>query len=492
MLLLGARTSAADRPPDATLTGVLTRADHQTYKELPFAVPAGVQRVTVDLDYGGREQRTVVDLGLRDPERFRGWSGGNKRSFTVAAEEATPSYLPGPIRPGTWRVILGVPNIADAVRAPYTVRIWLDRSPFAGFAEAPLRTGPGWYRGDLHTHTGHSDGFCAPAPGKARVPCPVHRTLDAARAAGLDFVAITDHNTTSQAASLRELQPAYPDLLVLAGRETTTFVGHFNVIGPIRETDFQIGGPRAPSVNVSLSQAQAAGGLVIVNHPVSPKGVPCVGCGWTAPNTDWSKVDAVEVVNGGFLKSDPVGAEGPLSGVPFWEARLNEGHRLTAIAASDNHDATTPATAVQSVGRPRTVVHARELSQTSILEGLQGGRAFVDLTGSPGVELEFTARAGAERAVMGGGLTARAGTTVVFEARLKGLDGRIEAVVDGRPAAATIVEGADGGRRFSLPADGRRGWVRVNVRDAAGKLLLIGNPIYLNWPQAPRRGAARG
>ncbi|HJV42265.1 MAG TPA: PHP domain-containing protein, partial [Caulobacter sp.] len=66
--------------PDLVLTGEIVGADHQTYKPVTFAVPSGVTRLTVAFDYTGRENRTVVDLGLLDPVRFRGWSGGNKKS----------------------------------------------------------------------------------------------------------------------------------------------------------------------------------------------------------------------------------------------------------------------------------------------------------------------------------------------------------------------------------------------------------------------------
>jgi hypothetical protein len=38
---------------------------------------------------------------------------------------------------------------------------------------------------------------------------------------------------------------------------------------------------------------------------------------------------------------------------------------------------------------------------------------------------------------------------------------------------------ADVYRTFDLVADGRRHWLRADVRSADGKLLLLGNPIYL-------------
>ncbi|MEI6283087.1 MAG: hypothetical protein WCP82_10310 [Alphaproteobacteria bacterium] len=90
------------RVPDQVLTGTLTGADHETYREVAFEVPAGTKRLTVDFAYTGREDKTTVDLGLRDPQRFRGWSGGNKSQFTVSASDSTPSYLSGPLPAGTW------------------------------------------------------------------------------------------------------------------------------------------------------------------------------------------------------------------------------------------------------------------------------------------------------------------------------------------------------------------------------------------------------
>src|SRR5204863_40450 len=102
--------------------------------------------------------------------RFRGWSGGAKARFTLTETWATPSYLPGPLPAGAWKLILGVPNLRKDGRAEYVATITLDHDPvFHGFVEAPLKAGPGWYRGDLHMHTEHSDGSCQSRSGR-RVP----------------------------------------------------------------------------------------------------------------------------------------------------------------------------------------------------------------------------------------------------------------------------------------------------------------------------------
>lgn len=481
LLALAGPAAADERAADVTLTGTMTHADHQTFREVPFRVPAGVTRITVEFAYTGREQRSVIDLGLRDPMRFRGWSGGAKSRFTVSEAEATPSYLPGPLPPGEWKLVLGVPNVREGARADYTARIWFERgATFEGFAQAPLKTGPAWYRGDLHTHTAHSDGSCPSAEGK-KVPCPVYRTVEAAAARGLDFLAVTDHNATSQTAALRELQPAFDRLLLIPGREVTTFQGHANVFGPSAFFDFQLTSRHAPTMPSIQAGAARAGGLFSINHPGQPSGALCMGCGWTAKDTDYAQVQAIEAVNGSSLGL-PGGADGITSGIPFWEKRLNEGFRITAVGGSDNHDPTLPPTHPSGVGSPTTVVHARELSQPAILAAIRAGHVFVDVTGSRERLLEVTARLGERTAQMGDALTAPAGVSLVLEARVTGSAGGVASLVwDGQPLSATRPIGSDDETpTYDLVSDGGRHWIRVDVRGPDGKLWLLGNPIYLN------------
>ncbi len=467
------------RKPDLVLTGEITGADHQTYKPVTFDVPAGVTRLSVAFDYTGRENRTVVDLGLLDPVRFRGWSGGNKKGFFVSAEAATTSYLPGPLPAGTWTLLLGVPNARPGSRATYEARVWFETTAMPPPGALPRAATPGWYRGDLHMHTAHSDGGCT--TGEApRAPCPVYRTVLAAQAAGLDFIAVTDHNTTSQAEALAELQPAFPDLLLMTGREVTTFQGHANVFGPTAFIDFRLGSKSVPTVRALQQAVKAAGGVFSINHPAVPSGEQCMGCGWTVPDTDYDAVQAIEVANGGNEKALG-GFEGVLSGVPFWEAQLNQGRRITAIGGSDNHDAGIPHDKPSAVGRPATVIHAGGLSTEAVLAGLRAGRVFIDLDGTRDRFLDLAARADGREAVMGGAIAVRPGESVSFVATVAGVaPAGLEVIQDGAKIAPNM--SPSGG--FSLRMGRRPTWVRANVRDAAGRLLLIGNPIYLTV--APR------
>jgi len=81
--------------PPLVLTGEITRADHQTYREIAFTPPPGTGRISIDFSYTGRNQKTVIDIGLRDPAGQRGWSGGNKSHIEIGENDATPSYRPG-------------------------------------------------------------------------------------------------------------------------------------------------------------------------------------------------------------------------------------------------------------------------------------------------------------------------------------------------------------------------------------------------------------
>jgi len=492
------------------LHGTVTGADQHTWREVPFEVPPGTTRITVDFDYTTRDQRTAIDLGVLGPDGFkgqdgfRGWSGGNKRHFTLSATDATPSYLPGPIRPGRWSLLLGIPNIRTATQAQYTATIRFDRED----TQPPgpvLRATAGWYRGDMHMHTAHSDGSCSSRRGE-RVPCPLFLTVEAAESRRLDFIAITDHNTVSHAQGIRELQPYFDDLLLIPGREVTTFEGHANLLGPVAPVDFRVGSKEVPDWNTLLARLAQAGGVVSINHPVRPSGEDCMGCGWTPRgDIDYHRVQGIEVVNG-------LDADTPLSGVPFWERLLNQGYRLTALGSSDSHDALKPAVSAEelpphqagaltpdviaklqsangAIATPTTVVYADALSQEAILAGIRRGRVFIDVGGTRDRTLDLTASTGEGTSHMGDTLAVAEGTPVHFSATVAGLPGGVVQVIfDGAPVAWLSdphMQSASWSGEFQWRGDAAAHWVRLSVRDEASRLALIGNPIYLQ-PGSPR------
>jgi hypothetical protein len=476
---------ADDTPPSLVLKGQIHARDNHTYQPVTFNVPANVNRITIQFDYSGRDQRTTIDLGLLGPDGFRGqdgfrgWSGGSKKIFTISATDATPSFLPGAIRPGRWTLLLGVPNIRQNVTADYTAKVWFGRPGDPAWLpevlNPPLRREAGWYRGDLHMHGAHSDGSCTSQSGSQHVPCPLFLTVDAALQRGLDFIALSDHNSVSQANDIRELQPYYDHLLMIPARELTTFTGHANLFGSDEPIDFRVGSASVPDWNALLREAAKLHGLVSINHPRLPDDETCMGCGFApAKPVDMHLVQAIEAVNG-------IDAMLPSTGIPFWQHWLDEGYRLTGVGGSDNHDAKQ--LVGNLVGTPTTVVHASELSMPAILAGIRAGHVFIDVQGTRDRFLNLTASAGQQTAEMGDAITVPTGQSVHFTVQVTAPQGsRVEMIVDGKPwqPNADLVVHDKLQQSFDWPSDGKRHWIRANVRGTAGELLLVGNPIYVD------------
>jgi hypothetical protein len=235
-------------------------------------------------------------------------------------------------------------------------------------------------------------------------------------------------------------------------------------------------------VNTLLESAARVGAITSINHPLSPSGEICLGCGWT-PSTpvDMHLLTGVEAVNGG---SEQHG----LSDLPFWNQELNRGCRLTGIGGSDNHRPMQPLDQTGSVGSPTTVVYATELSTPAILDGIRAGHVFIDVAGTRDRLLEVTAHAGARNVRAGDTLSAATGDQVGFSAHVTAAaGGTLHWVEDGKDVAlpqgvATFT--ADSTQTLPWMSDGRRHWFRAQVSGPDGKLWLIGNPIYVNWDVA--------
>src|SRR5262252_6538159 len=156
--LFAATLHETSRPAQRSvlLKGDITRDDYKKLFERTFDVPDGTSGLEIELSYTGDSEKTVIDLGLRGPAGFRGWSGGGAQTIQVGPLRASYGYQPGPIEAGRWAVVLGVPNIRDGRHDSYTVTVKLLTD---GHEPVPvLRKGPGWFVGDLHAHSGHSDG----------------------------------------------------------------------------------------------------------------------------------------------------------------------------------------------------------------------------------------------------------------------------------------------------------------------------------------------
>ncbi|SDQ73820.1 CehA/McbA family metallohydrolase [Pseudovibrio sp. Tun.PSC04-5.I4] len=336
----------------------ISKADQVSdpYFYLDFEVPEGTTRFDVSLDYIPAKD-CIIDLGCLDPEitefpaisGFRGWSGGARNSFFIALDDATPGYVHGDIPAGTWKIILGLYKI-PMTGADVKLSITFDQSPRnvapQPVTPTPVRAGEGWYKGDLHCHTFHSDARGAPELLHA-----------AAKQAGLDFLAISDHNTTTQR---RYFHPhSCEELVFVRGMEVTTAVGHANVFGIDDWLDFRMTKP--DHSHVVAQAAHDRGGLFSINHDKPP-------IDWTY---ELPETDCMEVWQSAWLMYNWVS-------LARYQKHLCDGHQISVIGGSDYHqpDQLMPEGPLV-LARPTTVLWLNELSEKAILAAMKSGRGYV-------------------------------------------------------------------------------------------------------------------
>ena len=327
------------------------------YLHVPIEIPAGASRLDVTWTYE-KDQWTLIDFGILDSKAvafpttdgFRGWSGGARDSFFVATDAATPGYVPGEMTAGRWHLLLGLVRLPEH-QAPLTVTVQVSDAggqPHSAKPVAPARRGgAGWYKGDCHSHTFHSDAKGSPET--------LHQQ---AIEANLDFLFVTDHNTMTAWPAYFE-QASSPDLVFIPGMEVTTSFGHGNVLGPSQWVDFRL--EREEDPDRLVQQAHAAGGLFSINHDK-------VDLPWLFPVPE---IDCMEVWQRNWLVSNHLS-------LARYDGRLRRGKRVTAIGGSDFHQPTTlESNPILSLGVPTTVLYCDELSQSGVLTAMSRGQGYV-------------------------------------------------------------------------------------------------------------------
>ncbi|MBA3391510.1 MAG: CehA/McbA family metallohydrolase [Deltaproteobacteria bacterium] len=345
--------------------------DGGDYVDVLFEVPAGTREIQIKHDDGS--DFDILDWGVWSPEGFRGWGGGNTEDIVIGVEQSSRSYLPGPITPGTWRVTIGKAKL-DADGGHYTIDVicrddvTLAVRPKATFMPVVLEDTRRWYKGDFHVHSAES--------GDATASFEQIATL--AKQRGLDFVNLSDHNTSSHLDLAAAAQPMYGDVLFLRGAEITTYRGHGNAVGLSTYVDHRIG-YQGVTIESMLEAVESANALFIVNHPTLDLGDNCIGCAWDHPTTPWARVAGIEILTGPWEVVERLFAP---RAIALWDELLGQGYRIAAIGGSDDHRAGTGTSLTDSpIGSPTTLVLADNLSEAAIMEGIRKGRTIVQLRG---------------------------------------------------------------------------------------------------------------
>ncbi|MFI5794062.1 CehA/McbA family metallohydrolase [Streptomyces sp. NPDC051677] len=476
----GQKQRAQGAQESHTLRGTLPTGSPD-FVYVPVEVPSGVREFRVAYAYGrpsvpAGTPGNALDIGVFDErgtelggKGFRGWSGGARSEFFIRSDEATPGYVAGPVRKGTWHLALGPYTVAPE-GLPYEITVTLTYGE-PGAAAAPSYPssrakgrGRAWYRGDCHLHSWYSDGRRTPAEIGAL-----------ARAAGLDYINTSEHNTHAGHGAWADV--AGDDLLVMLGEEITTRNGHVLALGtdPGTFVDWRYRA-RDNRFGRFARRIRQAGGLVVPAHPHAT----CIGCGW---KFGFGEADAVEVWNGPYTPDDEVA-------LAEWDAMLVAGVRggagtgagawLPAMGNSDAHR--DP----DAVGLPQTVVLADDLTREAIQEGIRAGRSYV--AESSRISLSFTATGGkGAHAGIGERLNVDADTTVTVRLEITGAPGCTVRFVTDQGVlftSAALPESGAGVAQWRTTA-AYAAYVRAEVRHEAtavplpGALAAFTNPVFL-------------
>lgn len=429
---------------------------------VPFEIPEGTTGIEVEEEYDN-PAANVLNLGIYDSRGyadgntagFRGWSGGAKKKFFICENEASTGYIAGPLSAGVWNVLVYPSKISrDGLNWKLTVTVIKGehRQVFqVNPAAAEKNTNAGWYRGDLHIHTLHSDG---------------KRTTDElvaeAKEKKLDYIISTEHNTNSANQNWGKYNQE--KLLIINGEEvTSTAFGHWNAIGlePATLIDWRYA-PEDNQVEAQVKKVHADGGLAVVNHPFFDFGERTF-------KYDVNAFDGIEVWNGTWSALNEVALK-------WWNDLLKQGISKIAIGDSDTHVISGSA---NNLGRPQSVVYATGLSKKAILEGFRNGRVYLAATDS--VRLKMTAAAGGLTAGIGEHLVAAAQTAVrEVQMEIEGCAGTSVMLIDdsGIIYKKEITE-HQAKVRLKLK-NGKRTYVRAEIRKPDGKMVALTNPVWLD------------
>ena len=168
---------------------------------------------------------------------------------------------------------------------------------------------------DPHCHTTASDGMVSPA-----------ELVAAAVAAGLDLIAVCDHDTMAAAAETAVLGEA-AGLAVVRGQEVTTrWPAQTHVLGWFLERPL----PMGLSLEAAVDAIHEQGGLAIIPHPFMPTWFASCQPGMLARLIETRTLDGVEV-----LHTSPTTAGRQARLLDFYERHAD---RLgAAVGGSDSH-----------------------------------------------------------------------------------------------------------------------------------------------------------
>ena len=493
-----------------SFSDTLTASDVKRHIPHHFEVPDLAERLTIRLNFDPLSVdgiRNMLTLTLFDPEGFRGAGhrGGNEHEVVITYDKATPGYREGWLPSGMWTAWIDTHMVLPGASCRYELLIDAEErevlpeldteevldtnmvpSDASGHDEVleevavlqavpepivadsmvfepprfdtVVNPNPGWFRGDLHSHTEHSD-----------ADWTVFELVAFAHSYGLDFVTLTDHNTVSGLADIEQFS-GFDALLTMGGQELTTFWGHAVCLGAHEWIDWRTT-QNGEEMSAIAERLDAEDQIFIIAHPKDLGDPYCTGCRWCYPKLMPGPARFVEVWNGPWRSGHGQVDTKNEEGLALWYEWLNAGHRLVATAGSDAHRSEDYAK------KPAfNVIYAEELSRQGLFDGLRRGHLY--LSSGPNLGIAAGEEDG-DGGKMGDTVLISSQTAVVTVGALwaKAPSGaRIRLIADGEELELLAID-EEGSVDWSVSVQDMN-WCLLEMRDKNGDMLALTNPIF--------------
>lgn len=310
-----------------------------------------------------------------------------------------------------------------------------------------------WYSADIHQHSDIGDGSS-----------PIGELYKAQLAAGLNYHAVSDHDSVANNASLKRLaqQTGHP---FLSSLEVSPGWGHWGILG----VDFSKQ-PISPNLTPAeiIKAAHDQGALVVVNHPYTDYGFfnnrDGVRGGHDAGSEDFDFLEIQSTID--LTDAKNIDKRALDLAMSYW----NKGSKKYLSSGSDQHDVTSGL----YPGIIRMYVHIEgEISVDEYLRSIKAGNSY--LTMGPILTPAADSMFGSTKIVA-------PGKSLSLRTELQAMHGlrSIEVVSEGKVVAHKEFGNTKDAVDFKIELrPGKNTWYNFVVLDGKGRYAVT-NPIWVN------------
>jgi hypothetical protein len=346
-----------------------------------------------------------------------------------------------------------------------------------------------WLKGELHVHSRHST---------ESSNNPISKIIAFSKSAGIDFVAITDHDNhvNGDVAHHTWADPEFKSdsVLLLYSAEWTTTRGHGNAFSAVPYDHQKLYDVRDQRDVVVGAIKKQLGIHLSANHP----------SGKDHFGYSYDMVNSIEVWNSAIWSKNA-------NAIMIWDDMLSSGRKLTGRGGSDAHHGVPDSPDKETknsyqakanyVGTPTTWVFATARTTQAVIDALTSGRVCISQNPyAPRVEFYADINQDGKMDMMMGDNAKATGKPVKFRVQLSGkvpADGEytINIIKNGNPFGSFKTTGKAPMIEFTdSPATVERSYYRVEVQGIptpypqvpgsmalSGNMVGLSNPIFFNF-----------